>query len=80
MSATTITVSFKRGSIFLGIMARNDLFREAVAKFEPRPAVYLLKDGFAPLPLAEASNDDVNFADGVQITGTLLAISKIAVP
>ena len=80
MNRATITVSFMRSGVYLGLMARNDLFREAVAKFEARPAVYLLKEGFAPLPLAEASNDDVVFADALQITGTLLATSKLAVP
>lgn len=48
---------------------RDAAFRGALLRFEPRPAVLLLREGFHPLPLAEASNDDVMFAQAIQITG-----------
>jgi len=80
MSTTTIRVSFMRGRVHLGLMARNDLFREAVAKFEPGSAVVLVREGYGDVPLAIASNDDVMFADAAIITGTLKPTSKVIVP
>jgi hypothetical protein len=80
MATETVRVSFMRARTYLPLAVRNELFRDAVLKFEPRPAVFLLREGFAPLPLADASDNDVMFSEAVEITGTLLPTSKLVLP
>ena len=74
MNATTIRLTFAQGD---SLAVRNELFRAEVLKFEPRPAVLLLRTGYEPLPLNEAGNADVMFCEAIQLTGKLKPTAAI---